>query len=42
MVDDENTEIEKVEAFRELSFCDRLKGIFIEIDEFISFEGKDN
>ena len=42
MVDDEKTEIEKVEAFQELSFCDTFKDIFIETDEFMSFVGKDN
>ena len=42
MVDDEKTKIGKVEAFQELSFCDRFKDIFIKINELLSFVGKDN
>ena len=42
MVDDKKIKTEEVEAFQELSFCDRFKDIFIEIDEFLSFVGKDD
>ena len=42
MVDDKKTEIKKVEAFQKLSFCDRFKDIYIEIDEFMTLVGKDN
>ena len=42
IVDDEKTKIEKLEAFQELSLCNKFKDSFIEIVEFMSFVGKDN